>query len=76
MGGNSDDSRVLMEAYLNGVISYDTFIQSLNKMEITDIPSIEEEIYMIENSKFKPQSLVNNTDTDKNKDNRLVSVEE
>ncbi len=75
---NGQDTRTVMEMYLAGTISYETYIHSLQKQEVIDVPSIEEEIKRIETATFKPEPLVKEptTNTVDNKIKQDVEDEE
>jgi hypothetical protein len=56
----SDGARVVMESYLMGMISMETFLQTLSDMELISIDSAKEEIARIEADKFKPEPKIDN----------------
>lgn len=50
----SDGARVVMESYLLGLLSMDTFLQTLSDMELINIDSAKKEIDRIKADNFKP----------------------
>jgi len=50
----SDGARVVMESYLMGMISTETFLQTLSDMELISIDSAREEMARIKADTFKP----------------------
>ena len=50
----SDGARVVMESYLIGLLSMETFLQTMADMELINIDSARNEIKRIEADKFKP----------------------
>ena len=51
----SDGARVIMESYLMGMISMETFLQTLSDMELISIGTAADEIERIKADKFKPE---------------------
>ena len=51
----SDGARVVMESYLIGLLSMETFLQTLSDMELINIDSARKEILRIEADTFKPE---------------------
>jgi len=51
----SDGARVVMESYLLGLLSMQTFLQTMADMELINIESATKEIELIEADKFKPE---------------------
>ena len=76
----SDGARVVMESYLTGLLSMETFLQTMSNMELIDIDSAKQEIARIEADKFKPESntpVIEGEDTPPaidNQDNRTKAV--
>jgi len=62
-----DASRVAMEAYLLGLISIETFLQSLSDAELISIESTSAEIERIKADKFIPQPKTQELPKDTNK---------
>ncbi len=50
----SDGARVIMESYLLGLVSIDTFLQTMSDMELIAIDSAKEELERIKADTFKP----------------------
>ena len=50
----SDGARVVMESYLLGMVSMETFLQTMSDMELISIDSAKDEMARIENDTFKP----------------------
>lgn len=72
---NNDELRLLWEVYLSGGISISTFLNTLERYEVIDIGSVENEITRIEKETFVPKPRVQNTNTVfENSDNRTQSV--
>jgi len=69
---NSDNIRILWEIYLGGALSIETFLNSMEKFELVDVGSVEEEVSRIQADSFSPISKVENTT--KKIDNRTVSA--
>ena len=62
----SDGARVVLESYLLGLVSTETFLQTLADMELIDIGSAADEIARIKEDEFTPvpktQTLLGSTD--------------
>ena len=73
---NSDNIRILWEIYLGGALSIETFLTSMEKFELVDVGSVEEEIKKIEQDNFNPVPKTDGltSKTMKNMDNRTVSA--
>ncbi|MCD6151123.1 MAG: DUF4055 domain-containing protein [Deltaproteobacteria bacterium] len=54
----TDGQRLVYEAYLQGLISIDTFLQSLADAEIISIESTQKEIEKIKSDNFKPEPKI------------------
>ncbi len=50
----TDGTRVVMESYLQGLVSIDTFLQSLSDAELISIESTQKELALIKADTFKP----------------------
>ena len=50
----SDGARVVMESYLLGLVSMETFLQTMSDMELIAIDSAREELERIKKDTFKP----------------------
>lgn len=70
---NNDDMRLLWEVYLGGAMSVDTFLTSLEKYEIIDIGSVDDELERIKQDTFKPEAKGDTTSS--TTDNRVTSVQ-
>lgn len=76
----SDGARVVMESYLTGMLSMETFLNTMSDMELISIDSAEKEIKRIKADTFKPTSktpVVEGTEdssVSNQTDNRSVSV--
>ena len=70
----SDGARVVMESYLIGLLSMETFLQTMADMELINIDSAKKEIARIEADKFKPEPK--NPEPTDGMDNRTKSVAE
>lgn len=69
----SDGARVVMESYLLGLLSTQTFLQTLSDMELINIESAAKEIKRIEADNFKPTPKQNGN-LPNGTDNRTVSA--
>ncbi len=50
----SDGARIVLESYLLGLVSTETFLNTLNEMELIDIGSAADEMLRIKEDTFKP----------------------
>ena len=50
----SDGARIVMEAYITGMVSMETYLQTMSDMELINIDSAKDEIARIEADKFVP----------------------
>jgi hypothetical protein len=69
----SDGARVVYEAYLTGLISMETFLQTLSDMELISIGSAADEMARIAKDTFIPKPRVQSP-ADATSDNRTVSA--
>ncbi len=76
----SDGARVVLESYLMGLISVETFLQTLSDMELINIDSAKQELERVKADTFQPESNapeVEDTDPVSDKtDNRLKGAAE
>lgn len=70
----SDGARVVMESYLLGLLSTQTFLQTLSSMELINIDSAEKEIERIKSDNFRPSSRTLESNTIIASDKRTISV--
>jgi hypothetical protein len=73
----SDGARVVMESYLLGMLSMETFLQTLSDMELINIDSATKEIERIASDTFKPtpkQPQQQPQDGVQQQDNRTASA--
>ena len=70
----SDGARVVFEQYMTGLLSTETFLQSMADMELINIGSAADEIIRINDDKFKPKPRVEKPIN--NQDNRTKAVTE
>ena len=70
----SDGARVNLESYLLGLLSTETFLQSMADMELINIGSAADEMLRIKNDNFKPEPRVTPTTTNNNTDNRTTGA--
>ena len=59
----SDGARVVMESYLTGMISMETFLKTLSDMELINIESAKGEIERIKRDDFVPKPRIQQPDT-------------
>lgn len=67
----TDGQRLVFESYLQGVVSIETYLQSLSDAELISIESTTKELAKIEADKFVPEPKTNDTN---GMDNRTVSA--
>ncbi len=65
----SDGARVVMEQYLMGLLSTETFLQSMANFELINIGSAADEIIRIQDDEFKPVPRIEPKGTDGVTDN-------
>lgn len=74
----SDGARVVMESYLSGLLSMETFLNTMSDMELISIESATKEIERIKADNFVPESNAPDVEgadaTIDNQDNRTTAV--
>jgi hypothetical protein len=70
----SDGARVVMEQYLSGLLSTETFLQAMADMELINIGSAADEIMKIQNDEFRPTPRINPNESVVTQDNRTKSL--
>jgi hypothetical protein len=70
----SDGARVVLESYLLGLLSTDTFLKTLSEMELINITSATEEMDKIKADNFKPKAKRVSTSANGMTDNRTTSA--
>lgn len=76
IASDKNSVRLVLEGYLAGTLSYQTYIDSLNKAELIDVVNADEEIRLIENETFKPISKIETEEVKEtlpNTDNNTIS---
>ena len=68
----SDGTRIVLESYLMGLVSMETFLQSMSDMELINIDSAKKEMERIKADTFKPVPKVDQGNT--GSDNRTKSA--